>query len=489
MKKMISLLNISKVACLGLLLFTASCKGTVEKKEKDARPNILVVLCDDLGYSDVGFNGSKDITTPSLDKLAENGTVFSSAYVTHPFCGPSRASIMTGRYPHLMGAQFNLPPNCETIGEGISTNETFISKILQDKGYYTGALGKWHLGSVSKYHPNNRGFDDFYGFLGGGHEYFPEEYRAKYENQKKAGKKVIFEYLVPLEHNGKEVRETEYITDALTREAVRFVGEASEKEKPFFLYLAYNAPHVPLQAKEEDLKKFAHIKDEQRRTYAAMVYAVDRGVNKLVESLKENKQFENTLIVFLSDNGGKLSKGATNYPLQEGKGSACEGGYRVPMFFHWPKNVPAGQCFSEPVSAIDFYPTFARLAGATIPADKVLDGKDMWDNFQNGKGSHKGEYIYCLRHRTGYTDVGARRDSMKVLRINQEPWKLINLDQDINEQHDLSAKYPEMLREMVAETEKWSQTHQQPIWWHDEQTGVEWKRDSMPRFEETFKID
>ncbi|MGQ1910870.1 sulfatase family protein [Marinifilum sp. RC60d5] len=480
-----------QLTCCAILLILASCntKKSTQTKSSDTRPNILVVLCDDLGYSDVGFNGAKDITTPALDKLANDGTIFTSAYVTHPFCGPSRASLMTGRYPHQMGAQFNLPPNCETIGKGISVDETFISKVLQDNGYYTGALGKWHLGSVSKYHPNNRGFDDFYGFLGGGHEYFPEIYRKKFEKRKKAGDNVIFEYLHPLEHNGEDVKETEYITDALSREAVRFVSEASEKEKPFFLYLAYNAPHVPLQAKEEDLAKFAHIKDEKRRTYAAMVYAVDRGVNKVVKSLKENKQFENTLIVFLSDNGGKLTKGATNYPLREGKGSACEGGYRVPMFFHWPKNVPSGQRFNQPVSSVDFYPTFAKLAGATIPAGKVLDGKNMWDNFQNGKGSHTGEYIYCLRHRTGYTDVGARRDSMKVLRVNQESWKLINLDKDINEQHDLSAKYPDLLKEMVADAEKWSQTHAQPLWWHDEQTGVEWKEYKMPRFDETFKLD
>lgn len=487
-------MNYSKtiqLICFACILLLSSCnfKKSESKSSSQKQPNILLILCDDLGYSDVGFNGSKDITTPALDKLANDGTVFTSAYVTHPFCGPSRASLMTGRYPHPMGAQFNLPPNCETIGKGIDVNETFISKILQDKGYYTGALGKWHLGSVTQYHPNNRGFDDFYGFLGGGHEYFPEIYREKFEKRKKAGDKVIFEYLHPLEHNGKEVRETEYITDALSREAERFVTDASEKEKPFFLYLAYNAPHVPLQAKKEDLAKFAHIKDEQRRTYAAMVYAVDRGVNKIVKKLKENNQFDNTLIVFLSDNGGKLTKGATNYPLREGKGSACEGGYRVPMFFHWPKNVPSGKRFNQPVSSVDFYPTFAKLAGATIPANKILDGKDMWNNFKNGKGSHKGEYIYCLRHRTGYTDVGVRRDQWKALRLSEESWKLYNIEKDKGETTDLSEQHPEILKELVSAAEKWSQTHAQPLWWHDKQTGVEWKEYKMPRFNETFALD
>lgn len=488
MKNLILLSNKVKLACFGLLIISAACTSA-DKKTQASKPNILVVLCDDLGYSDVGFNGATDITTPTLDKLAEEGTIFSSAYVTHPFCGPSRASLMTGRYPHPMGAQFNLPPNSETIGKGIPLEETFISKTLQESGYYTGAIGKWHLGAVPKYHPNVRGFDEFFGFLGGGHEYFPEQYRAKYEKQKKAGQKVIFEYLLPLEHNGILVKETEYLTDAFTREAVKFLDAAAKKEKPFFLYLAYNAPHVPLQAKQEDLDLFANIKDEHRRTYAAMVHAVDRGVEKVVKTLKETGQFDNTLIVFLSDNGGKLSKGATNYPLREGKGSACEGGYRVPMFFHWPNHVPAGDRFDYPISALDFYPTFTGLAEAKIPKGKILDGKNIWNDFLSGKDSYKNEMIYCLRHRTGYTDVGARRDSMKVLRINKESWKLINLDKDINEQHDLSATYPELLKDMVAETEKWSETHKQPQWWHDEQTGIEWKRDSMPRFDETFKLD
>ncbi|WP_197705550.1 sulfatase family protein [Labilibaculum antarcticum] len=489
MKNMISLLNISKMAFLGLLFVSVSCAGTAEKKAKDSRPNILVILCDDLGYSDVGFNGAKDIPTPALDGLAESGTIFSAGYVTHPFCGPSRASIMTGRYPHTMGVQFNLPPNSETIGKGVPVEETFISKTLQESGYYTGAIGKWHLGSVPKYHPNKRGFDEFFGFLGGGHEYFPDEYREKYEKQKKAGKKVIFEYLLPLEHNGKSVRETEYLTDAFSREAVRFVDDASKKEKPFFLYLAYNAPHVPLQAKKEDLEKFSQIKDEHRRTYAAMVYAVDRGVEEIIESLKANGQFDNTLIVFLSDNGGKLSKGATNYPLREGKGSACEGGYRVPMFFHWPNKVPAGEHFNHPVSALDFYPTFTQLGGAKMPEGKILDGKNIWSDFISGKDAHKGDMIYCLRHRTGFTDVGARRDQWKALRLNNEPWKLYDVDKDMAEKFDKSAEHPEILKELISEAEKWSQTHIQPRWWHDEQTGIDWKENKMPRFNETFAVE
>lgn len=477
---------------LGLLTFSG-CKEKAEQEIAQAkieteRPNILLIICDDLGYSDVGFNGSKEIPTPALDNLANNGTIFTSGYVVHPFCGPSRAGLMTGLYPHTFGSQFNLPANSETIGKGIPLEKTFISKALQDAGYYTGIVGKWHLGAVSQFHPNNRGFDDFYGFLGGGHKYFPEEYRAAYEKRKKAGEEVIWDYLKPLEHNGKEMRETEYLTDAFSREAARFVTDASKKENPFFLYLAYNAPHSPLEAKEEDLQKFMHITDEKRRNYAAMVYAVDRGVGNVVKTLKATKQFENTLIVFLSDNGGKLSLGATNTPLTGGKGDTNEGGYRVPMFFHWPKKVASGKRYDYPVSALDFYPTFAGLAKATIPNRKQLDGKNIWDAFLSGNNPRKGEMIYALRHRPGYSDVGVRQDQWKALKTNQNAWKLYNIQHDIGEQLDLSIQNPEQLRKMVLETKKWSKTHTEPRWFDPIELGNVWQKEEMSKFEETFKV-
>lgn len=460
---------------------------TIETPEK---PNILVILCDDLGYSDLGFNGSKEIPTPALDELAENGTIFTSAYVAHPFCGPSRASLMTGLYAHKIGAQFNLPPNSgETIKKGISLEETFISKVLDDAGYNTGIMGKWHLGSNAEFHPSVRGFDDFYGFLGGGHNYHPEQYRAAYKRQEESGRKIIWDYLHPLEHNGKEVRETEYLTDALSREGVRFINEASKTKDPFFLYMSYNAPHTPLEAKEEDLKLFSHIKDKKRKTYAAMVYAVDRGVKRIVNSLKESGQYENTLIVFFSDNGGKTKAGATNFPLKEGKGSAYEGGYRVPMFFHWANVVPAGKKYDYNVSALDFYPTFARLAGAKLPEGKQLDGKNIWDNFLQNKDPRKDENIYVLRHRNGFSDVGVRKNEWKAVKAYQQKWKLFNVDNDMAESNDLSKTHPKILNNLVRETEVWSGTHIQPLWWHDVKTGKQWKADNMPKFDITFKVD
>ncbi len=496
--KLSSILKFSIFLFTLLLMNCNSSKDKVRSKVKGAtvsiktpsKPNILVILCDDLGYSDLGFNGSKEIPTPGLDKLANDGTIFTSAYVSHPFCGPSRASLMTGLYAHKIGAQFNLPRTGETGHEtlGISTKETYVSKMLQKAGYYTGVIGKWHLGIDTQYHPNNRGFDDFYGFLGGGHKYFPEQYRVAYQKQKDNGQPHIWDYLTPLEHNGKEVKETEYLTDAFSREAVRFINDAGKTKDPFFLYLSYNAPHTPLEAKEEDLKLFSHIKDKKRRTYAAMVYAVDRGVKRIVSTLKETGQFNNTLIVFFSDNGGKVKAGATNYPLSDGKGSTFEGGFRVPMFFHWPNVVPAGQKFNYNVSALDFYPTFARLAGAKIPDNKDLDGKDIWNNFLLNKNPRKDENIYVMRHRNGYSDVGVRQNQWKAVKAYNKKWQLFNVDKDMAENYNLGSQHPEILKKLVKDAQVWSESHMQPIWWHDDKTGLQWKKDKMPRFDETFSI-
>lgn len=458
------------------------------------RPNIVLILCDDLGYADVGFNGSTDIATPSLDALAKNGTIFTSGYVVHPFCGPSRMGLLAGRYPHKFGAPFNLPPTGSGFdrfdNEGIPESETLLGTVLQDAGYFTGAIGKWHLGFSPQHHPNKRGFDDFYGFLGGGHQYFPEQYGPIYERQKKAGKTRFNEYITPLEHNGEVVKETEYMTDALSREAVRFVGEASKKQNPFFLYLSYNAPHAPLQAKQEDLDRFSHINDEKRKTYAAMVYAVDRGVSELVAALKDNEVFDNTLIVFLSDNGGKIGAGSNNAPLKMGKGSVCEGGFRVPMFFHWPDKVTAGQRFKYPVTALDFFPTFARLAGANVPADQELDGKDIWSSLVNNSNPRPGESIFALRHWNGFHNVGIRRDQWKALKRGpKSEWELYDLEHDIGEDIDLSDKHADVVNSMVAEAKQWGATHSRPRWFLNAKSESSWDDLEMPVYESTFLND
>jgi arylsulfatase A-like enzyme len=342
------------------------------------------------------------------------------------------------------------------------------------------------MGITKPYHPNTRGFDQYYGFLGGGHQYFPAQFKPAYERQVARGIEHINEYLLPLERNGEPVDETEYVTDGLSREAVNFVHQAEGEAKPFFLYLAYNAPHSPLQAKQEDLKHYAHIEDKNRRIYAAMVHAVDRGVGELVAALKQTGAFENTLIVFLSDNGGKLSLGANNGPLREGKGSAYEGGYRTPMLFHWPEGLPAGRSYNHPVTSLDFYPTFAELANARVPATKKLDGRNIMPAVVANRDARPGEMIYVLRHRKAYHDVGGRIDNWKVSRVGQSPWKLFNLAEDMSEERDLSAKYPLLVDEMVGDIELWTHTHAEPQWFHIWKEGEEWRADGMPRYDETF---
>ena len=362
--------------------------------------------------------------------------------------------------------------------------------MLQKAGYFTGAIGKWHMGTEPEYQPNARGFDEFYGFLGGGHKYFPEQFRDVYERQRARGAKHVNDYIAPLQHNGEDVVETEYLTDGLSREAVRFVNEAAAKEQPFFLYLAYNAPHSPLEAKEEDLAKFASIVDEKRRTYAAMVYAVDRGVGELVEALQSVGAAERTLIVFLSDNGGKIGLGADKRPAQRRQRQYARGRFSACQCSSTGRGTsPLAGDITTPVSALDFYPTFTRLAQADVPAGKRLDGKDVWDDVVAGRNPREGEVIYALRHRRGFSDVGVRRDRWKAVRTFNARWQLFDLADDVGETRDLSGTYPDVLRMLVSGAETWSRRHTQPRWFDNLQAERQWKAAGMPNYDRTFRVD
>ncbi|MDF7826714.1 sulfatase-like hydrolase/transferase [Pontiellaceae bacterium B12227] len=448
------------------------------------RPNILVILCDDLGYADVGFNGSKDIPTPHLDALAKQGTICTTAYAAHPVCGPSRAALLTGRSPHTLGGQFNIPYFNHQWG--VSTKEVFLSKVLQDAGYFTGILGKWHLGEGHEFLPNQRGFDEFYGHLGGGHKYFPEKYRKEAEKRLEAGDTKIPPNTTPQLRNGKNARETEYLTDAFSREAVSFIGKAAEREQPFFLYLAYNAPHSPIEAKQEDIDKMAQIKDKMRRKYAAMVHCVDYGVKRVVDALKSTGAYENTLIIFLSDNGG-ITRFADNTPLKGGKRDVLEGGYRVPMFWHWPGVIPADRTFAYPVLTMDFYPTLSNLAGATVPEGKMLDGKYIWSDLLKNQNPHPDELIPVISHRSKYTDIAGRLNEWKAVRSGLH-WQLYNLEQDPCEANDLSRQHPERMKDMVTMLNKWANTHEMPAWIYSDEERERWKHNPNPWFEGTFDL-
>ncbi|MCL7752656.1 sulfatase-like hydrolase/transferase [Polaribacter sp. Z022] len=447
-------------------------------------PNIVFVLVDDLGYGDLGYTGAKDIPTPNIDQLANQGTKFTSAYAVHPFCGPSRMGLITGRYPHEFGAQFNLADN-SSVTKGIPANQRMMSNMFQDAGYRTGLVGKWHLGSESQYHPNNRGFDDFYGFLYGGHRYFPAEYKAAYNGPNS------WVYNHPLEHNGTIVTDDdEYITDELSHQGVRFINESVAANKPFFLFMSYNAPHSPLEAKTEDMNVdvIKDIANLDRRKYAAMVYAVDRGMKEIVDALKAKNVYNNTLIIFMSDNGGSLKFAANNGPLSGQKGDTLEGGFRVPTFFHWPNNVPAGVNYDYPITALDFYPTFAHLAGATIQPNKDLDGLNIWNHVVAGTNARNdNEIIMSVRHDNASNRVGIRRGDWKAYRLNNnQDWKLYNLKNDIGETTNLSATNPTILSELKSAGAFIVKDFAEPLWFHSTNAESAWNNNNMPNFEATF---
>jgi arylsulfatase A-like enzyme len=269
-------------------------------------------------------------------------------------------------------------------------------------------------------------------------------------------------------------------------QGARFIREASQKENPFFLFMSYNAPHTPIQAKKEDLEKLRSIKDEKRRTYAAMVHAVDRGVKNIVDELKEMNKFKNTLIVFLSDNGGVTKHGASNAPLQGRKGDTWEGGYRTPMFFHWPEKIPK-QLFPYTVTALDFYPTFTALAKANVPDEIELDGKDIWQDVISGSNPRKAEPLFVMRHRGKGNEIGVRLDDWKLFRRGNS-WKLFDVSNDIGEKNDLSQKHPDQLRSMIQMTADWVKIHSEPQWFDSFQARDMWVENDRPDFEKTFRI-
>lgn len=257
--------------------------------------------------------------------------------------------------------------------------------------------------------------------------------------------------------------------------------------------MSYSAPHTPIQATDADKAMFPHVTDDTLKTYAAMVYAMDRGIGQIVAQLKASNEFDNTLIVFLSDNGGKSPvSGLKNPPLKGRKGDAWEGGFRVPMFLHWPEGIASGKQFDRVVSSLDLFPTFAALAGATIPADKVLDGQNISGDYLKGTGDIR-DSIFVLRHRNGLDDnVGVRKGKWKAVKHNGQggdKWRLFNLETDIGERTDLSAQYPEILKSLVNDAKQWSRDHKEPLFFDEPHVEANWETNNMPRYNSIFNLD
>ncbi len=349
----------------------------------EPRPNVLVIMADDLGYADTGFTGSKVIQTPRLDALAAGGVVFENGYVTHPYCGPSRAGFITGRYQARFGVEVNFTYSPYDRLSGLPVDQPTFAQRLKPAGYRTGIVGKWHLGASPPFHPNRRGFDHFYGFLSGGHCYFPEGVNFSHALLTAAGKNHYSAnegVYLPLNRNGATGAFTEYLTTALSRDAAEFVAQGDE---PFCLFLAYNAPHGPLEAPAELIEKYRDLEPRNRRVYAAMIDAMDQGVGMVVDALETSGKLDNTLIFFLSDNGGVVPKSghenenwADNGPFRKGKGSMLEGGSHVPFIAHWPAGLPAGVRFTAPVSSLDIAATAVALGGGDT-SEPALEGVNL----------------------------------------------------------------------------------------------------------------
>ena len=410
------------------------------------KPNIVLIVADDLGYGETGAQGyATDIPTPHIDAIARNGVRFTQGYVSAPLCSPTRAGLMTGRYQQRFGHEFNPGPKAkaDTVF-GLPRSEATLAERLQSLGYATGMVGKWHLGYSPEKTPTERGFGSFFGFLGGAHPYLPG-----------GGGAEVF-------RGSQAVTEKEYLTDAFAREAVAFIDQ--HQREPFFLYLPFNAVHAPLQASEKYLGRFAGIKDSKRRTFAAMLTAMDDAVGRVLGRLAELKLSEQTLIVFVSDNGGPTpTTSSGNGPLHGYKGQVWEGGIRVPFMMQWAGHLPAGRVYERPVMSLDIHATAVAAAGASVSPEWKLDGVNLLPYLL---GENTGRPHETLYWRMG--EKHAIRDGDWKLLVEQGATApaLFNLATDIGEKNNLAAAQPEKLKELVARYDAWASQMSAPSWEH-----------------------
>lgn len=421
------------------------------------KSNIIVILVDDMGYADVGFNGCKDIPTPNIDRIAANGVKFTNGYVTYSVCGPSRAGLLTGRYPQRFGYERNPQYRPHDPNMGLPKEENTLAEALKQVGYKSGIIGKWHQGADISNHPLNRGFDEFFGHLGGGHAYFPELLTIK--DSYSVGNNESESYKTWILRNHEPIQTKKYLTDEFSDEAVRFV-EKHQKE-PFFLYLAYNAPHGPLQATQEYLDRFPNIVDKKRKTYAAMVSAVDDGVGKVLDKLESLKLDKNTLVYFLSDNGGpEKDNSSDNGVLREGKSSIYEGGYRVPFAMQWKGIVNPG-VYDNAISSLDIFATIAALSKVPIKKDRPLDGVNMIPYITANNKGLPHETIYLRKFDENSYSV--RHKGLKlVLKKNGVP-QLYDLQKDIGEQNNIANQFPDEVKKLDKIRLEWDSQLIDPI--------------------------
>lgn len=426
---------------LALLLLIVLLVNTGFKKDTIvSRPNIIVMLIDDAGYADFGFMGNKDLLTPNLDKLAAQSVRFTDAHVTASVCSPSRAGLLTGKYQQRFGYECN-----EGDGyTGMDTTQTILPKLLQKQGYSTAAFGKWHLGFAPDQHPLQKGFQYYYGFLAGGRSYFYQPDKDDLPGAKNA-----------LLENHQQVPFDGYLTDVLGQKAVDYIRQ--NREHPFFMYWAPNAVHTPMEASKTDMEKFA---GHPRQKLAAMTYSLDRAIGNIINELKQQGLFENTLIFFLSDNGGAHNNQSSNYPLKGFKGNKYEGGHRVPFLVSWPKQIKGGKDFTGLTSSLDIFPTALEAAGIKGGVGTGLDGVSLLSYLNAGKpGSPHRQLVWRK-------DMAAavRFNQYKLMRVKGLGERLYDLNKDPGETRDLHLEKPEIFSALKQQLVSWEKDKMKPIW-------------------------
>lgn len=406
-------------------------------------PNIIVIVADDLGYADLGIQGCADIPTPHIDSIARNGAKFTDAYVVSPVCSPSRAGLLTGRYPQRFGHEFNPGPIDQAQSQfGLPLSERTLADRLKAVGYATAAIGKWHLGSKPEYHPMRRGFDEFFGFLGGMHPY-----------TNIPGRENMLRGMENVESPG-------FTTEVFAREAATFIRRNAAR--PYFVYLAFNAVHEPLEVPQHYRARFKHIRNERRRTFAGMVSAMDDAVGEVLRVVDDTGGIDHTLVFFLSDNGGPTRQTTTrNDPLRGYKGQMYEGGIRVPLLMQWPGIVPKDAVVGVPVSSLDIATTALAAARVDDVTGTTLDGIDLAPPAQGQSTTVTREALYW---RYGQQRAVRSGPWKLVQGPTSHSWELYNLETDIGERRNVIADRVEIHARLAALWADWSATLGPPRW-------------------------
>lgn len=402
------------------------------------RPNVVILLADDLGWADVGFHGG-NIRTPNIDSLAREGVQLDRFY-SCPVCSPTRSALMTGRWPMRLGIGYTVVRPWADYG--VPLEEHLMPQSFKAAGYQTAMAGKWHLGHQRRaYFPGSRGFDSSYGHFNGAIDY--------YTHDREGG--------LDWHRDGKTLLEAGYSTELIGAEAVRRI-RARDKSRPFLLYVPFNAPHAPLQAPQTSIDRYANVKDQKRRVFSAMVDAMDRQVGAILKTLDEEAIAQDTIVLFFSDNGGPVNLGANNTPLRGAKASVYEGGIRVPAVMRWPGKIKAGSKSAQVMAAWDVFPTLAAAAGIK-PAGKLpLDGTSYWQQIASQTRTLHENVFFAIENGAQQQHCVLHRE-WKLIRQGESEHTLFNVEEDPTEKKDVAAAHPALVRELSARIDEWKKLH------------------------------